>query len=297
MKKRKFSLSFVKFLASGVLFFVIIFELKYFSYSSAIAKPNWTADCPGPGCPSLNEIDQQRDLRQRDLRLLSTLKPQNVLNSLDIYSLDIYSTELTLGTGTQRIREGGITIGKPRVQFLASSKPLNGKIDWDYYSVYIPYSLQSLDGGRRYVLAVFKVTLKDPRSIAHDIFPPNSIKIATKVRKIISFTADMKFNYTTVALSGSTATQDTNEYVVLTPILTPLGKGESQFSWEHKGLNGQYVLPGIKHAAIVLKAPHGLRRIMSDLDFRVNIHDPDFNSTSSSESSIDSFPFTLELIK
>jgi hypothetical protein len=294
MKKRKSALSYVEFLASGVLFFVITFESKYFSYSSATAKPNWTADCPGPGCPSLNEIDQQRDLR-----LLSTLKPQSVLNSLDIYSnsLDIYNEEATLSTGTQRIREGGITIGKPRVQFLASSKPLNGKIDWDYYSVYIPYSLQSLDGGRRYILAVFKITLKDPRSIAHDIFPPNSIKIATKVRKIISFTADMKFNYTAVALSGGTTTQDTNDYVVLTPILTPLGKGESQFSWEHKGINGQYVSPGIKHAAIVLKAPHGLRRIMSDLDFRVNIYDPDFNSSSSSEPSIDSFPFTLELIK
>ncbi len=57
MKKRKFSLSFVKFLASGVLLFVIIFELKYFSYSSAIAKPNLPADCPGPGCPSLDLDD------------------------------------------------------------------------------------------------------------------------------------------------------------------------------------------------------------------------------------------------
>jgi hypothetical protein len=64
MKKRKSALSYVKILASGVLFLVITYESKCISYSSANAKPSLPADCPGPGCPSLNlDREQERNIR------------------------------------------------------------------------------------------------------------------------------------------------------------------------------------------------------------------------------------------
>lgn len=226
-----------------------------------------------------------------DLLLESTLESKN-----DLLTLDLYSEELTLGgSGIQRIREGQITVGKPRIKFLSSSKALDGKIKWDYYSVYIPYSLQSLDGGRHYELAIFQVTLKDPRSIAYDIFPSNSIKATTKIRKNISYTADMKFNFKAVEVGGGAKTEDTSEYTVLTPILTPFGKGESQFSWEHRGFKGQHVSPGIKHAAIVLQAPHGLRQIKADLNYRADVYDPLFSFIPFRKIKMDHFPLTLGL--
>ncbi len=174
---------------------------------------------------------------------------------------------------------------------------MNGKIEWDFYSVYIPYSLEGLDGGRYYELVIFQVTLKDQRSIAYDIFPSDPIKATTKVRKSLSFTADMKFNFKAVEVGAGAATQDTNEYVVLIPLLTPFGKGESQFSWEHRSFKGQYVAPGIKHAAIVLQAPHGLRQIEADLEYRADIYDPLFNFIPYRKIKTDLFPLTIGLMK
>lgn len=228
-----------------------------------------------------------------DLVLQSSLEPDSGLTSLDLYS-----EEATLGgTRLQRIVEGKITIGQPRVRFLSSSQPVLGKIEWDYYSVYIPYTLHRLDGDRHYEVVVFQVTLKGPRSIAYDIFPSDSIKAETKVRKNLSYSADMKFNIKAFEVGAGTTTQDTNEYVLFTPLFTSFGKGESQFYWEHKGFKGQAVATGIKHAAIVLRVPHGVRQIKADLDYRADVFDPLFSFIPLRKTKTDHFPLTLGLKK
>jgi hypothetical protein len=215
-----------------------------------------------------------------------------------VKTIDLYSEEPSLGSGgMQRIVEGRVSTGNPRVKYLASSLPEKGKIKWDYYGIDIPFTLHRLDGERYYEVVLFRVTLKDMRSIAYDIFPSDSIKSTTKVKKNVSFTADMKFNLKAMEANTGANIADSSEYIVLTPVLTPFGKGENQFYWEHKGFNGQPVTPGVKQAAVVLRVPHGLRQINANLEYRADIVETLFGVMTVRKSKADAFPVTLKLAR
>jgi len=251
-----------------VYFMTLIFSLLAFSGETIMAEPS-------------------------ELVLQSTIEPDRELKTIDLYS-----EENSLGSGSlQRIMEGEITIGKPTIKYIPSKQPVHGPVKWDYYSVDTPFTLHRLEGERYYELAVFQVTLKEPSSIANDLFPTDIITVETKVKKTLSISSDFKFSFKAIEADFGGKGEDSLEYIVLTPLVTPFGKGEKQFYWEHKEFKEQHVFPGVKQAAVILQVPHGLKRISADLEYKADVVETLFGMITKRKSKTDTVPVTWELSK
>jgi hypothetical protein len=228
-----------------------------------------------------------------ELLLTPTLESDRALKSVDLYS-----EENTLGGNhSQRIMEGEITVGRPLLNCIARKQSGSDLLRWDYYSVDIPFTLHRLDGDRAYELAVFQVTLKDSSSIACDLFPSEAITAETKVKKTLSVSSDFKFKYKMIDTGVGGKSDSSLEYVVLTPTVTPFGKGENQFYWEYRGFNEQSVIPGVKQAAVILQVPHGLRRISIELTYRADVTERLFGVLSRRKTKTDVIPMVWELAR
>jgi len=228
-----------------------------------------------------------------ELVLQSTIEQDRELKTIDLYS-----EENSLGSGgLQRIMEGKITIGKPTIKYIPWKQPAHRPVKWDYYSVDTPFTLHRLDGERYYELAVFQVTLKELSSIAHDLFPTDTITVKTKVKKTLSISSDFKFSFKAIEADLGGKEEDSFEYIVLTPLVTPFGKGEKQFYWEHKEFKEQHVFPGVKQAAIILQVPHGLKRISADLEYKADVVETLFGMITKRKSKTDTVTVTWELSK
>ncbi len=228
-----------------------------------------------------------------ELVLQSTIEPDRVLKAVDLYS-----EENSLGSGSlQRIMEGEVTIGKPTIKYIPQEQSAHGSVKWDYYSVDAPFTLHRLDGNRYYERAVFQVTLMEPSSIAYDLFPTDIITAETKVKKALSISSDFKFSFKAIEATIGGKEEDSFEYIVLTPLVTPFGKGEKQFYWEYKEFKEQPVFPGIKQAAIILQVPHGLKRINVDLEYKADVVETLFGMITKRKSKTDTVPVTWELSK
>jgi len=226
-----------------------------------------------------------------ELVLQSTIEPDRVLKTIDLYS-----EENPLGSGSlQRIMEGEVTIGKPTIKYIQQEKSVHRLVNWDYYSVDAPFTLHRLDGDRYYERAVFQITLKEPSSIAYDLFPTDIITVETKVKKALSISSDFKFSIKAIEANFEGKGEDSLEYIVLTPLVTSFGKGENQFYWEYKEFKEQHVFPGVKQAAIILQVPHGLKRISADLEYKADVVETLFGVITKRKSKTDTVSVTWEL--
>jgi len=227
-----------------------------------------------------------------ELVLQSTIEPDRELKTLELYS-----EEHALGSGNvQRVMEGKITIGKPMIKHIPWKQPAQGPMKWDYYSVDTPFTLHRLDGERYYELVVFQITLKEPASIANDLFPTDIITVQTKVKKTITVSSDFKFSFKAIEADlGGKKEEDSLEYILLTPLVTPFGKGENQFYWEHKEFKEQHVFPGVKQAAIILQVPHGLKHISVELEYRADVVETLFGMMTKRRSKTETLPVIWEL--
>lgn len=226
-----------------------------------------------------------------ELILRQDIEPDSVLKTIDLYS-----EENSLGSGgLQRIMEGKVTIGKPMIKNIPLKQSAQGVVKWDYYIVDTPFTLHRLDGERYYELAVFQVTLKEASSIAKDLFPRDIITVKTKIKKSLSISSDLKFSFKAIETGLGEKKEDSLEYIILTPLLTPFGKGESQFYWEYKEFNEQHVFPGIKQAAIILQVPHGLKRISADLGYKADVVETLFGMITKKKSKTDTVLVTWDL--
>lgn len=228
-----------------------------------------------------------------ELVLQSTIEPDR-----EMKTIDLYSEENSLGNGgLQRIMEGKITIGEPTIKYIPRKQPTQGPVKWDYYSINTPFTLHRLDGNRYYELAVFQVTLKEPLSIANDLFPKDIITVETRIKKALSISSDFKFSFKVIEAGLGGKGEGSLEYIVLTPLITPFGKGEKQFYWEHKEFNEQHVFPGVKQAAVILQVPHGLKHINVDLEYKAYVVETLFGMITKRKSKTDTVTVNWELSK
>lgn len=228
-----------------------------------------------------------------ELVLQATIEPDRKMKTIELYS-----EEHSLGSGDlQQIMEGKITIGNPTIKYITSKQPAREQVQWDYYTVDIPFTLHRLDGNRYYELAVFQITLKEPSSSANDLFPANIVTVETRVKKTLSISSDFKFGFKAIEAGLGGKGEGSLEYIVLTPLVTPFGKGEKLFYWEHKEFKEQHVFPGVKQAAVILQVPHGLKRINADLDYRADVVETLFGVITKRKSKTDTVPVTWELSK
>ena len=219
-----------------------------------------------------------------ELVLQSEITPDRTLKTVSLYS-----EENALGSERQRIREGEISIGSPVINQIQLEESEGELSRWNYYTIDIPFTLHRLDEQRHYDLVVFQITLGEASSIARDIFPREVVTAETKIKKSLSISSDLKFSFQPIETSFGSKEEDSLEYIVLKPLLTPFGKGERQFYWEYKKFNEQSVLPGVKQAAFILQTPMELEAINVHFDYEADVSEKLFGVITKKKTKTDRF--------
>ena len=184
--------------------------------------------------------------------------------------LDLFSEDRPLGPNDSPIlaKEGKITYQEWYIKYLHPSEetPLDWPIDvdrkkWDLYFIRFPFTLNAMPKNRYYKMVTFHISLNDKSTTAFDLYPKD-IKIKEEVEKAIGITPEGKFKDVGLKLGSYNTIV---KFTRLRPEITAFGEGEHSFYWIYSSLENDGVLPGTKHALIILKVPHGTQQVRGEI--------------------------------
>jgi nucleoside phosphorylase len=137
---------------------------------------------------------------------------------------------------------------------------------WDFYFLYIPFNLHPAHDSRKYQKVTFFVKLSNPQVTAFDLFPKN---ITTLVDETHSFTIFPQLKFGDVDASLGQIGQ-AMRFARLYPSITAIGEGQNVFYWVYSSDTPEReVLPGCKHALVILRVPHGLPTVEGKISYEV----------------------------
>jgi len=209
---------------------------------------------------------------------MSMAKPlvlgDEALNPSEIQTtLDLYSEEGLMGPDLppKKLVEAEVSIGKhyihslPKAEINKSSEPAirqDTNQEWDYYLIYIPFTLHSPPGNKYYQTLKFFIKLANKDATAFDLLPMN-ITVEEDVKTTYLLSSTFRFQGTTgkVGIDGKADAGYEVQFKNIKPIITAFGQGENKFYWTYESQEGHKVLPGTRHVFVVLEVPHGTENI------------------------------------
>lgn len=218
--------------------------------------------------------------------------------TLDILSQDdvLRGEELA----QKRILEGKITLNPRSCPVFSVSPPMGTaapmitalRAMWDFYLVVIPFTLHPAPGNNHYDRVSFLVKLTNPEATAFDLFPKN---MTTPMEEIKTYTLSSEIK---IQETGGNHVQGGRQFrfSALPSKITAFGEGQSTFYWVYEGLEEQKeVVPGTKHALVVLRVPRGTRFVDGTIDFEVAIAKKLLGAWRTTTAVVRSFPIHFEL--
>ncbi len=186
---------------------------------------------------------------------LDILSQENVLR-------DTETRGETRGLPQRMILEGQITLNPhghiffipPLESTVAKPLLIPDRKKWDLYLVYLPFTLHEAPGKAYYEKLTFGIDLVTPGAIAYDLFPDG---IITEVEETKTYTLSPQITFKEVGVSLGQISRQI-QFKGLRPTITAFGKNQNEFYWIHRGFKEQkMIIPGTKHAAVILQVPHG----------------------------------------
>lgn len=188
-----------------------------------------------------------------------------------VNTLDLFSEDRSLGgvnTSPVLLKEGKITYGEYHINYLDpdAETPLvwplaTDREKWDLYFIRFPFTLNPTPRNRHYKEVTFHVSLKDESATAFDLYPKD-VKAREEVEKTVGIAPEGKFKDVGLKLGDYSSTV---KFTRLRPEIAAFGEGEHAFYWIYSGTNTGGVSPGTKHALIILKVPHGMRKVAGEI--------------------------------
>jgi hypothetical protein len=224
-----------------------------------------------------------------------------VANDAIVHSIELYSEEQSLGVKSLPsvpLKEGTITYMDGFIQYLSPDKqsPLqwslyNDKGKWDMYFIRFPFTLHPTPENRYYKQVDFSISISDKSVTAYDLFPTD-ITSKEEIGKSVVIAPEGKFKDVQLNLGSYNTTV---KFTRLQPEITAFGVGENNFSWRYSSLGSSGILPGTKHALIILKVPHGVRQVNGEIYFKVVMVKPWLGNWCSTNAHSEKRPFTWKL--
>lgn len=217
-------------------------------------------------------------------------------------SIDIFSEEaaLTPDLPAQRVVEGRLTLGRQRIGLLLPSSSVGSGSDREperseelLYLIWAPFTLHLPPGNKLYEEVRLHVDLFDETVSAISLFPDN-VSHKEEVEEL--YTLSPQFNFVGVEASLVSA-GFTVKFERLRPIVRAFGVGENYFYWVYSDATGEGVLPGTKHALIVLSVPSGRRSMAGRIRYCVTLRKKTFGKWLKKQSRTDDYDFVWQLAK
>ncbi len=137
---------------------------------------------------------------------------------------------------------------------------------WDFYFIYIPFNLHPTYENRKYQKVTFFVELTHPQTTAFDLFPKN---VTVPIDETRGFVLSPQLKFGEIETNLGQISREI-QFTSLHPSITALGEGERIFYWLYSSNALQdEVLPGCKHALIVLRVPRGLTTVEGKIAYEV----------------------------
>lgn len=215
-------------------------------------------------------------------------------------TLDVYSEEAALGPEISPIllKEGKITYPSPKEWYIENisgkqtASPV--KVDrnkWDLYFISIPFTIHATPANRYYKKVTFHMALDDESVTALDLYPKD-INFKEEMEKVMGFSPEGKFKGVDLKLGSYTTTV---KFTRLRPAISAFGEGESSFYWIYSSFQGEGVVPGTKHALIILKVPHSKREVRGELYYETVMEKERLGKWLPNEAKTAKAPFVLKL--
>jgi hypothetical protein len=216
--------------------------------------------------------------------------------------IELFSEELPLSADVAAspvlISEGKITYQEWYITYLAPHKktPLvwsldNNRDKWDMYFIRFPFTLHATPENRYYKEVVFYISLSDKLVTAYDLFPTD-ITSKEEVGKSVIISPEGKFKGVELSLGSYNTTV---KFTRLFPEISAFGVGENNFYWRYSSSESNGVLPGVKHALIILKVPHGMRQINGEIYYNAVMAKQWLGNWRSTDAQSEKRPFAWKL--
>lgn len=222
-------------------------------------------------------------------------------------TLDLYSEEKLMGPNLppKKLAEAEVSIGKhyihslPKVEINKSSEPAirqDTNPKWDYYLIYIPFTLHSPPGNKFYQDLTFSIELANKDATAFDLLPMN-ITVEEDVKRTYLLSSTLRFQGITgnISLDGKADAGYEVQFKNITPIITAFGQGENKFYWTYESQDGHKVHPGTHHVFIVLEVPHGTDDITGMVYYRGTLYYKWLTEWRYKETKSDYYPVEFDL--
>lgn len=180
--------------------------------------------------------------------------------------------------GARRMREGSVSIGRPRIVVLRDDELPDavrrgpGATERAFVLVQLVFDLDGLRGSRRYREARFQVVLNVPDAVAHSLWP---MLVTTEAEVETSRTFGLQVDLSLGALEGAPSAElgrDTVfRYSSLQPVITAFGVGRPRFSWAFSARPTADLEPGNRSVFAVLDVPVATPTITGTFDWEVDI--------------------------
>lgn len=207
-----------------------------------------------------------------------------LVETVGTITLDIYSGGEESGLRgkprpleQKKVLEGKITLNLTRCMIFSLPPPVGEPFAqsfrpdparWDLYLICIPFTLHRAPEHTFYHEMTFFVEMTHPDVTAFDLFPKN---IATPVEETQTFTLSPRLHVQAVGASLGQVSRELH-FTALYPFITAAGEGESRFYWTYRGAGPQKeVVPGTKHALVVLQVPRGTLSVEGVVRYEVVI--------------------------
>lgn len=222
-------------------------------------------------------------------------------------TLDLYSEENLMGPDLppKKLAEAEVSIGKhyihslPMVEINKSSEPAirqDTGLAWDYYLIYIPFTLHSPPGNKYYQDLTFFIELANKDATAFDLLPMN-ITVEEDVKTTYLLSSTLRFQGTTgkVGIDGKADAGYEVQFKNIKPIITAFGQGENKFYWTYESQKGHKVHPGTRHVFVVLEVPHGTDDIAGMVYYRGTLYYKWLTEWRYKETKSDYYPVEFDL--
>ncbi len=223
---------------------------------------------------------------------LSILSEENVLHGTD--------TRGAHDLPQRTVFEGQITLDpQGRIFFIPPldstvSEPLlmPDRKKWDLYLVYLPFTLHIASEKAYYEELTLFIDLASPGVVAYDLFPDG---IISEVEETKTYTLSPQVMFKEVGINLGQISKQI-QFKGLHPTITAFGKNEQKFYWIHQGFKEQKtVIPGSKHAAVILQVPRGTLFVEGKIYYSIKIVKKMVGGWKQKDGSVNAYPIRWDL--
>jgi hypothetical protein len=219
-------------------------------------------------------------------------------------TLDIVSTQDRLGgQGSLRVKEGEVTVGTPLIYALKeptketlSSIMLVDQKKYNFFLVVFRYTFRPPPKGRRYEEINFRVVLADSGASAFRLIPKNVVQEVKETENFdIGFIISLQGENAANPIGGefSAKAARTVQFTHLRPVITALGIGEKDFSWQFKGQLKNPVDPGSHETAAVIQVPKDAKQLSAIIKWDIKLKRNLFDAWRDIPVTVETLPFDL----